>query len=165
MRWTGVVLLVIGFTCAGFVAGRWVRHDTGSGRIASPDLKRAIEEVTTKIDEAWDAGDARAFAANWTDDAIVVDPMGELTRGRAAIEKDMASQFAGPMKGTTHQLDVQRVHSVSPSVAVADGTAAVKAPGNAEPWTANFTAVFKQRPDGDWAVSDMRSYSFLRRSS
>jgi hypothetical protein len=42
--------------------------------------------VTSGIEDAWNAGDAAAFASHWIEHGTVVSPMGELTVGRAAIE-------------------------------------------------------------------------------
>ncbi len=86
--------------------------------------------------------------------------MGEITEGRAQIEKDMAAQFAGPMKGSTHKLSVTKVYAVKPGVAVADGEAEIVV-GNGAPWKANFTAVFGEDGNDNWILYHMRSYTFI----
>ena len=120
----------------------------------------AVRDAAAEIDSAWNAGDAAAFAARWAEDGVVISPMGELAEGRAQIQADMAAQFAGPVKGTVHTLDVERVYEIRSGVAVADGEATVKTP-EGTPWTAHFTAVFGRDKAGRWLVHHMTSYVFI----
>ncbi|WP_188193241.1 SgcJ/EcaC family oxidoreductase [Nonomuraea sp. SYSU D8015] len=59
----------------------------------------AVQDVLRKVYEAWDAGDADAFAELYLDDATVVMP-GTFRRGKAAVRDHMAAAFAGPLKGS-----------------------------------------------------------------
>jgi uncharacterized protein (TIGR02246 family) len=122
----------------------------------------AVRSAAAAIDAAWDAGDAQAFAGVWTEDGVVISPMGELTEGRSNIRAAMAAQFAGPLKGTTHKLDVKHVYDVRAGVAVADGEATVHAP-DGTPWTAQFSAVFMKDDAGRWLVDYMTSYVYIPR--
>jgi uncharacterized protein (TIGR02246 family) len=136
---------------------------------AQTDTKdgEAIKKVAAGIDAAWNKGDAIALAAHWAEDGTVVNPMGEITVGRAEIEKNMAAEFAGPMKGTKHKLTVTRIYWLKPDVAVVDGeveVTPVSSPnGNVmPPWKANFTAIFAKDRGGKWVLSHLRSYTFVQ---
>src|SRR5262245_56136503 len=85
----------------------------------------AIKQLAAAIDAAWNKGDAVAFASYWAEDGTVTNPRGQITAGRAEIEKSMAADLAGPMKGTTHKLTITGIYWLKPDVAVADGEAEV----------------------------------------
>jgi uncharacterized protein (TIGR02246 family) len=116
--------------------------------------------VTSKLDIAWNSGNAISFADLWTDDAINVSPMGETTIGRKNIEENMVIEFSSPMKGTTHKLIIEKVYSVSSSIALADGIAEVIMDNN-EPWRSQFTAIFSKDRKDNWKIAHMRAYIFL----
>jgi ketosteroid isomerase-like protein len=79
--------------------------------------------------------------------------------GRKVIEQNMAIDFSGSMKGSTHKLIIKEAYSVSSTVAVADGIAEV-AMGDYEPWTSMFTAVFSKNENNIWKIAHMRAYIF-----
>ncbi|NRQ40551.1 SgcJ/EcaC family oxidoreductase [Nonomuraea sp. NN258] len=60
-----------------------------------------ITTLLTRLAEAWNAGDATAYAALFTEDADYISFDGTLTRGRAAIESTHRWLFEGPLKGST----------------------------------------------------------------
>jgi ketosteroid isomerase-like protein len=86
--------------------------------------------------------------------------MGEVMEGRAAIEKNMRMMFSSTTKRTTHKLTIERVYSVSPFIAVADGIAEVSAAHDV--WKSQFTAIFSKLNDDDWKIEHMRSYVFSK---
>jgi uncharacterized protein (TIGR02246 family) len=140
---------------------------TSAGSAPAPADKQPIIELHAAVDAAWNAGDANAFAALWTEDGTVTSPLGQLTEGRPAIRTDEAAQLAGPMKGTRHKLTVSRVYRPTPDVAVADGEAQISgfhdASGKIQPpLTAKFTSVCIER-QGQWRISHLRSYVYIGR--
>jgi len=60
-----------------------------------------ITGLLSRLAEAWNAGDATAYAAVFTDDADYITFDGTHTRGRAAIEASHRWLFEGPLKGST----------------------------------------------------------------
>ncbi|MFR9798340.1 SgcJ/EcaC family oxidoreductase [Streptomyces sp. MS06] len=59
----------------------------------------AITAVLENLYKAWEANDADAFVAEYTEDATAVLP-GSLRQSREAIRSNMAGGFAGPLKGS-----------------------------------------------------------------
>jgi uncharacterized protein (TIGR02246 family) len=59
-----------------------------------------VEDCLERIRAAWNAGDARAFAASFTEDATYVVFLGEALIGRAEIEANYVDVFAKWQKGT-----------------------------------------------------------------
>jgi uncharacterized protein (TIGR02246 family) len=125
----------------------------------------AITALLSSIDRAWNSGDAAAFASHWTTNGSVTSPQGTTTEGRDNIQREQAAGFAGPMKGTTHQLHASTIAWPTTDVAVVDGTAVISnlsAPDGSTypPLSATFTCVCV-RHGGTWLVSRMVSYTFM----
>ncbi|MFF4214496.1 SgcJ/EcaC family oxidoreductase [Streptomyces sp. NPDC001796] len=59
----------------------------------------AISTVLEALYKAWEANDADAFVADYTEDATAILP-GSFRQGREGIRQSMAGGFAGPLKGT-----------------------------------------------------------------
>lgn len=127
--------------------------------VHADQIRSEVGDLFSRVDAAWNAGDADAFAANWIDDGTVINPMGALTHGRAAIATDIGAQLAGPMKGSRHKLTAAGVYGLGLDVAVADGVAEVGM-GDAA-WPASFTAVLSKEGEAGWKIAHMRSYVFL----
>ena len=83
---------------------------TGNTVTAGSDTDRqAIRDVLASLYKAWEAGDADAFVADYTDDATVVQP-GVYKKDREEIRTTMAAAFAGPLSGsraTDHPADLR----------------------------------------------------------
>jgi uncharacterized protein (TIGR02246 family) len=67
---------------------------------AAGRFEDAIEDCLDRIRAAWNAGDARAFAGSFTEDATYVIYLGEALIGRAEIEANHVEVFTKWQKGT-----------------------------------------------------------------
>ncbi|MFD0684706.1 SgcJ/EcaC family oxidoreductase [Actinomadura fibrosa] len=136
-----------------------------AGRVPAHDQRRAVTALLRSIDEAWNAGDAAAFASHWTRDGVVVSPQGRRTEGRRSIRTEQEAAFSGPMKGTTHKLDAAHAEWPARDVAVVDGDATISGLKGSDgttypPLSAKFTCVCVYQ-GGRWLVSHMVSYTFM----
>jgi uncharacterized protein (TIGR02246 family) len=61
--------------------------------------RQAVLDVLARVDQAWEAGDAEAFVADYTEDASVIQP-GVYQKDRAEIRANIAAAFAGPLNGS-----------------------------------------------------------------
>jgi uncharacterized protein (TIGR02246 family) len=61
--------------------------------------RQAVLDVLARTYQAWEAGDAEAFVADYTEDASVIQP-GVYEKDREEIGIKMAVAFAGPLKGS-----------------------------------------------------------------
>lgn len=105
--------------------------------------KRAQEFIA-----AFNRGDAKAVAAFWTPDATYVDQTGREVKGRAALEKMYAAEFAA-LKGAKLTITVQSARLLSPDVAIEEGMTEVSSPNGGPPTVAKFVAVLVKK-DGEW---------------
>jgi len=88
--------------------------------VARSTDEAAIRSLYVRYDAAWNKGDAKAMGALWAEDADHVEPDGRTVRGRAALEKELATRFATDLRGTRSVQTVEAVRLVKPDVAVVD---------------------------------------------
>jgi uncharacterized protein (TIGR02246 family) len=77
-----------------------------------------IDELLSRVTDAWNRGDPTACAACYAEDASYISRAGELWSGRAAIERGHRSALEGPLKGTQVRITVRRETPVASSISV-----------------------------------------------
>lgn len=117
--------------------------------------EQAIKELLNAFTRAFNAGDAKAVAATYTDTAIVVDETGERVEGRAAIRERYAAVFADD-PGSTIAIKVDSLRFLGPETALEDGRATITpSAGTEAPEITRFTAVYVKQ-DGQWRQAAVR---------
>ncbi len=100
----------------------------------------AINAVLDKLYAAWEANDADAFVADYTEDATAI-LTGSYRENRQVVRDRMAESFAGPLKGS-------RAYDESRTMRFpAAGTAVVVSRGGVVP------AGQSEVPDGYWVLA------------
>ncbi len=118
---------------------------------------KALGDAVTAFERAFAAGDAKAIAAMFTDDAAVADDTGA-TRGRENIEARFAQYFAGNPK-VTIAIKVDDLRLVTPDVAIEEGRAVVTpAATGAAAENSKYTVVYVKQ-DGRWLQSSLRDHA------
>jgi uncharacterized protein (TIGR02246 family) len=119
-----------------------------------PQDVAAIKGVLDDLYKAWDAGDADAFVADYTEDATVVMP-GAYRGSREEIRRNMAEGFASYLKGSTTIDELQSIRFLGEDGAVAVSESSVLFPGETEPPAdrkVRATWVLEKR-DGAWKLA------------
>ena len=132
-----------------------------------PPLGRAQDEAAIRgleaaYDAAWQQGDIDALVACLTEEAVVVNPRGQLARGRAEIATMLGVLLSGPAKGSKHTSQVWRVEFITEEVAIVDGEAVldgfVVSDGPSKSSSSHrFTDVVVRGSEG-WAIAHVRAY-------
>lgn len=78
----------------------------------------AVMSVLTRLQTAWNTGDARAWANEFAPEADFTVWSGLRVRGREAIFEGHEMIFKGPYKGTTLTFSVDGVRWIRPDVAI-----------------------------------------------
>jgi uncharacterized protein (TIGR02246 family) len=116
------------------------------------------EEVLQKRAEAFVAtfnkGDAKSLAAFFAPDADIVDPEGQQTKGRAAIERLYQGYFT-ENKGAKLTIHIQSVRVARPDLALEDGLTEVVPPNGGPPSAARYSVVYSKH-DGEWYLESVR---------
>lgn len=97
-------------------------HATTDGSVRAGDGRQpetdTVEAFLGRIAAAWDAGDATAYAAEFTADATYVVFMGLVLRGRQAIEAEHVPVFTKWRRGSRMSIRMLDLRFPAPGVAV-----------------------------------------------
>ncbi|MCM2424589.1 SgcJ/EcaC family oxidoreductase [Streptomyces sp. RKAG337] len=113
----------------------------------------AIKGVLEGVYQAWDAGDADAFVADYRDDATAILP-GSYRRSKEVVRENMAVGFASYLKGSTSIDKLDSIRFLGESAAVVVSETGIKFPGESEVPAERIvyaTWVLEKR-DGAWLV-------------
>ncbi|MCU1391340.1 MAG: hypothetical protein JWL72_4678 [Ilumatobacteraceae bacterium] len=116
--------------------------------------RSAIQAVLDESYKAWEAGDAYAMVANYTEDATAI-MTGSLRESRDAVRHNMALAFAGPLQGTSTYNKQLSLRFVGEDAAIAVSESGILFAGQhevSEAGKVNATWVFEKR-DGQWLVA------------
>jgi uncharacterized protein (TIGR02246 family) len=91
----------------------------------------AIKDVLGNLYQAWDAGDADAFVADYTQDATAIMP-GSYRTSREDVRENMAAGFASFLKGSTNIDELQSIRFLGQDAAVAVSETSLRFPGETE---------------------------------
>jgi uncharacterized protein (TIGR02246 family) len=120
----------------------------------------SIRAVESAYDAAWDAGDIESLLNCFADDAVVVNPRGEVAVGLNEIRHILGAFLRGPAKGSTHKSTLVRVAFVTSDVAIVDGEAELKpsrvSGADTTALTHRFTDVVVRRHN-KWVIAHIRA--------
>lgn len=126
-------------------------------------MQNEIEQALGALADAWNRGDAAAYADAFTSDADYITFFGQHMMGRSAIEESHRMLFEGPLKGSRMGEGESRIRMLSPDVALAVVTGGTSLDGGEVPSDresiVTFTAV---REEGRWRFA---SFQNTRRTS
>ena len=107
-----------------------------------------VEALLNRMVAAWDAGDARAYAEEFTEDATYVIYAGIVCQGRAEIERSHVPVFETYQRGSRMRMRVLGARRLSDDVVVVltEGGLGKRKPGKLNK-VQTFTLV---RQDGTW---------------
>jgi uncharacterized protein (TIGR02246 family) len=114
-----------------------------------------IRRVEASYDNAWQRADVAGLIACLTEDAVVVNPRDEVSRGRDEIGSMLSQFLATEARGSNHVSEIVRVEFVTDDVAVADGEARIEAAAGTI--RHSFTDVLI-RTASEWKIAHTRAY-------
>jgi uncharacterized protein (TIGR02246 family) len=79
-----------------------------------------IRKVIDAEEDAWNRGDAKAFAARFQEEGSLADVLGAVSRGRAEIERRQSELFSAYFKGSLLALKVRKIRFLKPDVAIVE---------------------------------------------
>ncbi len=119
------------------------------------DDEKAIKALLDTFVSAFNASNAAATAATYTETAIVVDERGERVEGRAAVREQYAASFANN-PGSTIAIQVDSLRFLGPETALEEGhTTITPAAGRGVPEITRFTAIYVKQ-GGQWRQAAVR---------
>jgi uncharacterized protein (TIGR02246 family) len=119
---------------------------------ASDADRQAVLDVLARLYQAWEAGDAETFVADYTEDASVIQP-GVYEKDREEIRTNMAAAFAGPLHGSRAASRPVNVRFVTGDTAIVVSEDGIIFPGqDAAASLVRATWVLVRR-DGRWRIA------------
>lgn len=113
-------------------------------------IRKSAEEFT----KAFNAGDAKAIAAQFVDDGEYIDEFKNVFKGREAIEAEFAAFFeASP--GNAITLTVEEIRFVGSTMAIEEGTTTLVPPDDGPEVDGRYVVVHLKQ-DGDWHIAVSR---------
>lgn len=154
------------------VSGAGVLAQTPAPRVALPVRaaapaatahaadEKAIAALVETFVKAFNAGDADAVAATYSETAVTVDEEGHRAVGRAAVKDEYAAAFAND-PGCKIAIQVGSLHFISADTALEQGRSIITPPpGAGAPEITKFTTVYVKQ-GGKWlqgAVKDEHAH-------
>ena len=123
-----------------------------AGTVSAQKPDAEMQKLTEQYAAAVNKGDAKAVAALYTADAVRLGPDGQVVTGQAAIEKQHATAMAGPQKGAKLTLRHGRAHTVTPDVAIIEGS--YELTGGAAPVKGRYMNTVV-RQGGQWRLASV----------
>jgi uncharacterized protein (TIGR02246 family) len=121
---------------------------------ANPEDVKALHELHRAYVAAFNKGDAQAVAAFYTPDGDRLRPTGQMTKGRAELEKDYASFFA-KLKGAKLNFPFGSLRFLTPGAAIADSSPQLTPAPEGGPNKVHATVVYVKR-EGKWMIAALR---------
>jgi uncharacterized protein (TIGR02246 family) len=78
----------------------------------------AIMDIVDAAMASWNAKDASAYAALYSADLVMINPLGAVLNGRAAFEATHVFLFNGPFAGSTQTINVTGVNFLTGTLAI-----------------------------------------------
>lgn len=96
--------------------------------------KARLERLLLNLEEAWNRGDAEAYAGLFMEDAVSVARGGVLWERREEIQRQQSAAFSGPLRYTVLHFRAWQIRFITSKVAIVYAVMEI-----ANPWKAGHT--------------------------
>ncbi|APW62706.1 YybH family protein [Paludisphaera borealis] len=129
----------------------------------------AIRALVVEFTRAFNAGDAKAVAALFTDQARIATEGGKTVEGRSAVEKLFAASFEAT-PGQTIAVKTESLRLLGTEAALEEGTATITVPttqdanADSRAETSRYSAAYVKK-DGKWLQDSIHDYPMIDASA
>ncbi len=145
------------------VVGSLALLGAGLAPVSAQTKDPALDKLAADWAAAFAKGDAKALAGFYTENAVRISAEGGTAAGRSAIEKEFASNFAGPWKGAKITIHVGSTQPLGADVAVNEGSyevTGIKTPdGKPAPAVTGRYLNTIVKKDGAWVLASNAAIS------
>jgi len=89
-----------------------------NGQASTAADKKAILDIETRWEAAWNRHDVAAMAATYAPDSDAINLAGEWFKGRDAFEKSLEELHSGKTKGSIWQMEQTAIRFLTPEIAL-----------------------------------------------
>jgi uncharacterized protein (TIGR02246 family) len=123
-------------------------------------VQAAAEAMVNRFVDAWNRADGAAYGENYWPEAELVDPVGRISSGQAAIVEEHVEMWAGPFKGSRAKEKVRRIQKLGSNYMIVDFDVEVSGVGQPPPGSPssangllrNHLKHIMEKRDGVWKV-------------
>jgi uncharacterized protein (TIGR02246 family) len=119
------------------------------------DLQAAITAVTDQFSKGFEARDAKAIAALFTEEGEFVDGSGTVFHGRSAIEAEFQAALEVGKPGTL-SIDPVSIRPIATGIVVEDGVTTFQPKEEGAASQTRFTSTYVRQADGKWLLASVR---------
>jgi uncharacterized protein (TIGR02246 family) len=127
----------------------------------------AIRQCIAAFVSAWNKHDPRQMAACWAQDGDLINPFGRPAQGRLKVEQLFTEEQQGPMKQSTHQMNITSVRPIAGDLALVDAECnitGIRGPDGKEmPVFTPHVFLAMSKKDGNWSILSARAFAFMPR--
>lgn len=150
--------LAVGWLFSGGLLPGQVQSEDAKSVSTTPESAEVerLQASASEFAEAFNRGDAKAIAAQFTEDAEAVDEDGSILKGRDAIQTRFAELFKDSPQARV-EVELTSLRQIGADVALEDGysttTLVPDEPGARSPYT-----VVHIKRDGKWQIASVRDF-------
>lgn len=115
-----------------------------------------IRQHIQSLNDAFNRGDAKAFAAHYAADADTINSFGVVCKGLRSIEQTTHELLTGPYQGATFAIETENIRFLTPTIALADGGLDITPKQGPSRKVRGVTVLVKQ--DGQWLITAGRTW-------
>ena len=148
--------LLIGLTCSSWTVCRVAQSQESKNPKPAAARTDDLENSAAAFETAFNNGDAAGLAAQFIENAEVVDEDGDVVQGRENIQKRFAELFKSYPKARM-TVEVTSLRRLSGDVAVEDGFTSTALEADDAASRSPYTLVHLKR-DGKWLIASVRDF-------
>eukprot|EP01047_Picozoa_sp_COSAG01_P007119 COSAG01_NODE_265_length_19887_cov_33.672579_6_plen_303_part_00 len=134
--------------------------NAGETRVPMTVNESEIRECAKAFSNAFNSGDAKAIAAQWTMDGDYTNEAGIEFNGREAIEKEYTNFFK-QYPGVKIKIDIEEIKMLSETSAIEEGTATL---GEFAPVECHYVLIHVKK-NGKWLIASARDMRIEAKSN
>lgn len=128
-----------------------IPRESSSG--ADHKAKTRLERLLLNLEQAWNRGDAEAYAAFFTEDAIYVSRGGAVWERREEIRRQLTLAFSGPLRYTILHFRAWRIRFLTDKIAIVYTAMDIVNPWNNALSTQMLASLVCDLAYDDWRVT------------
>ncbi len=156
---TSLLLISLSFLGLGFFATSFLPSAVSQEKkpiAKSPTDLELFRASATRFENAFNTQNPKAIAAQFLENAEVVDESGQVVQGRALIETRFAESFKNFPQAQI-KIEITSVRRLSPEVAVEDGVSTITLDPT-EPASRNAYSVVHVKREGQWLFASVKDF-------
>ena len=117
-----------------------------------------VDELFDRFSQCWATVGGTALGDYFTEDGTLINPFGEMAKGRGAVAALYGEYFGTILRGTTTAVTIDSMRMVGPDHAFVDGDQTILGPGGETVMAVHMSALLR-RESGSWLFVDARPYT------